>query len=141
MDTKEELIQQVSDAIHSKRNRRRVHRNEEDGSAWALLRYLNNAEGEVNPTDLCQVMNVTTPRITTILNDMEEKGLISRQISANDRRRICVTLTKKGKDKIARGKKKMHDRLARLIDMVGEDDIRAYLRVLAAEEQIDKEEI
>jgi len=139
MSDREELIRQVADAENMRRKKHGKHRSEEDRSAWMLLRYLDHAEEEVNPTELCKAMNVTTPRITTILNDMEEKGYITRQISAHDRRRICVTLTEAGRARINEGKKRLHDRIARIIEKVGEEDARAYIRYIQAEREVNME--
>ena len=139
MSDREELIQQVADAENLHRRKPGKNRREEERSAWMLLRYLDNAEEEVNPTELCRVMNVTTPRITTILNDVEEKGYITRQISAHDRRRICVTLTEQGRERINEGKKRQHDKIARIIDKVGEEDARAFIRYVQAEKEVTAE--
>ena len=43
-------------------------------------------------------MRVTPPRITAILNKLEEKKIINREIDSKDRRVIKVTLSKYGSD-------------------------------------------
>ena len=48
--------------------------------------------------DLAKFMDLTPARVTNLLNSLEKKGYVIREISPNDRRIIEVKLTKKGKE-------------------------------------------
>ncbi|MDX1809648.1 MAG: MarR family transcriptional regulator [Sulfurospirillaceae bacterium] len=48
--------------------------------------------------ELADNMELTPSRITNLLNHLESKGYIQREISSKDRRIIKVTLTKLGRD-------------------------------------------
>ncbi len=50
--------------------------------------------------DLSSVLGLSKPSVTRILNDLENKKLIKRQIDLNDRRRIKIDITDLGFDKI-----------------------------------------
>jgi len=89
---KELLVKEICDADKKKKKPRRGEHQNDDNSIGKVLRILSNSEGEVHPTDLCQKLEVTTPRITVILNEMEDKGLVERQISKEDRRKILIVL-------------------------------------------------
>lgn len=48
--------------------------------------------------ELASHLGVTRPRITSILNKLEEKELIQRVIDEDDRRNIKISLSQKGKE-------------------------------------------
>lgn len=136
---RELLVQELCDAEHKKRKAGKDHgpgNRKDDNSMGKVLRLLGNAEGDVHPTDLCQKLEVTTPRITVILNEMEEKGLVERQISKEDRRKIVVVLTDKGKEAMTGGRRRHEEYMRTLIERIGEADAEAYLRVMKAEEEL-----
>lgn len=59
---------------------------------YGVLNYLwENGQG--TPKDLAQVLVLETSTISGVLDRMQKKGLIDRQIAANDRRSIEVVLT------------------------------------------------
>lgn len=48
------------------------------------------------PTQLSQVMHVSTARIAALLRHLEEKGWVARSPAADDERRVRITLTAAG---------------------------------------------
>lgn len=64
---------------------------------FRCLRYLVNNDFPL-VKDLAKELRVTPPRITTILNKLEEKNIIERKIDASDRRVIKVSLNRYGND-------------------------------------------
>ncbi len=53
---------------------------------------------EVTPKDLELKLCVSSARIARVLNQLEEKGLVIRTQSENDKRKTIVILTEKGKN-------------------------------------------
>ena len=64
---------------------------------FRCVRYLYE-HGSVMANELSNVLGVTRPRITTILNKLEEKNLISRDIGKSDRRNIHISLNENGRE-------------------------------------------
>ena len=54
------------------------------------------AKGMQHPKDLAEVMDTLPPTISTMLAELEQEDLVSRQIDSSDRRRIKLSLTAKG---------------------------------------------
>lgn len=75
------------------RERFGIHRGEIQVLA-ALRRTL--PDFTASPTDLAQHTLVTSAAVTSRLNSLEEKGLVTRRIDERSRRRILVTLTPAG---------------------------------------------
>ena len=73
--------------------------------------------------------------LTSILDRLAERGLVTRTVGADDRRTFIVTPTTKGR-KVAR---RVHSHLTDLeraaVARVSSEEIRGFLRVLAAVEE------
>ena len=108
-------------------------------SASKVIGILSRAEGEVHPTDICTELGVTTPRITTILNAMEEDGLIERSMSADDRRKVVVKLTDKGGKISESARKRDLECFEKVYNKIGTEDMEAVLRYLNAYLDVVKE--
>ena len=95
-----------------------------------VLFYIFEHEGNVIPSDISKAMEITSARIAAILNSLDKKGLTSRRIDAEDRRRILIDLTDAGREHV---KNQNHIRMSSLVDMLqylGEDDAKAYIRII-----------
>jgi DNA-binding MarR family transcriptional regulator len=72
--------------------------------------------------------------LTSILDRLAERGLITREVGAEDRRTFVITLTPKG----AQIAKRVHRHLGDLEEAVGRrvtaDDVKSFLKVVAAVE-------
>ena len=98
------------------------------GEAFAL-QYIAMREGPVLPGEISDEMCISSARIAATLNSLERKGLITRRIDSNDRRRILVELTSKG---IAQTKAHSHELLSNIMQMLSwlsEEDAREYVRI------------
>ncbi|MEA4820646.1 MAG: MarR family transcriptional regulator [Erysipelotrichales bacterium] len=70
---------------------------------YLLLRHIYMRENTAiynMSDDLSNVLSLSKPSITRLLNDLENKKLIKRQIDLNDRRRIRIDITNLGFDKL-----------------------------------------
>ncbi len=54
------------------------------------------AHGATGPTELAAALGLTAGGVTTVLGRLEERGLIQREASSNDRRRQSVELSALG---------------------------------------------
>lgn len=98
------------------------------GEAFVLL-YAKMQGGSVLPSEFSTEMNISSARIAAVLNSLENKGLITRQIDPDDRRRVLVDLTQEGK---ALGEQYYHMILSittRMLTMLGEHDAREFVRI------------
>ncbi|SDI36726.1 MarR family winged helix-turn-helix transcriptional regulator [Lutimaribacter saemankumensis] len=63
---------------------------------WRVLAWLHDRDGEMI-TRLARISLIEQSRLTKIIIQMEERGLVTRQGDAQDRRRVRVWLTNKGR--------------------------------------------
>ena len=113
-------------------------RNQTDSSADKVLWVLRLKNGTATPTEICRMLRVTTPRVTSILNNMEEKGLITRTINKKDRRGIVVSMTAKARRYEEKREREAKEWLTRMIDEVGEACFESVIAYLKAAERISQ---
>ena len=64
------------------------------------------------------------------MNKLESKGLITRQIDKNDRRKILVAITREGKAFAEKYQTAMIEDIAEMLGFLGEHDAREYVRII-----------
>ena len=73
-------------------------------------------------SEISKRMQVTSPTITQLLNNLEPNGLVERQIDPEDRRSVGIRLTEKGERVTERAWEGFLTALQGLIDYLGEED-------------------
>lgn len=96
---------------------------------WFVLNYLLTHEKIIHPKELSEKMSVSTARIASLLNHMEEKELILRCHDPEDSRQVVVTLTEAGKAEIRRIRESVITRVAAMLENLGPEDAEAYIRI------------
>lgn len=94
-----------------------------------VLGYLAFEQNGVTSGELSEVINVTTARIASILNSLENKGFVKRNDDSLDKRKVLVYITDKGKDIAKRTKKDIMDKIKVIIEEIGYEDLKEYVRV------------
>lgn len=94
-----------------------------------IPRYLMDHDGVATPGELAEVFDVSSARITKILGDLEEQGLVTRKGNRHDRRRVIVCLTPVGEKWVLRKQERKELEFARLLQALGEEDAQAMVRL------------
>ena len=74
-------------------------------------------------------MAVSTARIATLLNKLEERKHIQRLVDPDDKRQLIVVLTDAGREKILRHREEILPGIQAFLEELGEEDAAAYLRI------------
>lgn len=98
------------------------------GEIFALL-FLSSKEKDISPSLLGADMYISTARITAILNNLENKKFIVREIDKKDRRKIKIKLTKTGKEEASRHKNKVIKQIIDMLMLLGEQDAKELIRI------------
>lgn len=83
--------------------------------------------------DVPQVQNelqISKPAVSYILNALEKKDYISREIDPADRRKISVTATQEGREAANQALRNYKEMWESLVDEFGEDDMRQLVELL-----------
>ncbi len=101
----------------------------EIGEARVLL-HLMNRNGVSTPGNMAGELRLSNGRISNTLNALEKKGMIVRKKHLEDKRRILVSLSGKGKDYI----EDKYDRMIRtneiFLERLGHDDSEELIRLM-----------
>ena len=94
-----------------------------------VLKYLEDASGEVCAGDIAKMLQVSTARIAALLGKMEKQSLITRRTSPTDARRTVVEITPKGTARVQEIREEILLRTELLLEKVGEEDLREFIRI------------
>lgn len=103
--------------------------NEFNRGEIGVLGYLAFEKDEVTAGELSKKLNVTTARIASILNSLEAKDYIKRTEDNKDKRKTLVIVTKNGQALAKKAKKEIIDKITKVVDEIGEEDVKEYLRI------------
>jgi DNA-binding MarR family transcriptional regulator len=84
----------------------------------------NKCEGEtagMKVSELSSKMHVTSPSITQLVTNLEERGLVERKMDPDDRRSVLVNLTEKGDDITKIAEQHFLDMLQGLVEYLGQE--------------------
>ena len=94
-----------------------------------VLNYLFTHEGAIHPKELSRQMAVTTARIASLLNHMEQKQLLLRRADPGDNRQVIVELTEQGRETIQSIRTEVIRYLRIMLEGLGPEDAQAYIRI------------
>jgi len=80
--------------------------------------------------ELSDQLNRPRPAITRILNDLEERGLITRAIDPEDRRSINISLTAAGEAALQKANETILQLAERIAESLGESDTEKLIQLL-----------
>lgn len=95
-----------------------------------VMRVLDAVHEPLTPTQIAERTHLSSARVANVLRSLEEKGCVIREHSAEDRRRVAVSLTPAGQKEIERGKAEFEGQAASFLAQLGEEDVREALRIL-----------
>jgi long-chain acyl-CoA synthetase len=83
-------------------------------------------------TQVAQLLDVTPPTVTSLVDALESRGLVARSADPDDRRRVVCSLTPAGRRALQRGDGLVGDRLGRLLDRLAPDEAEQAVAGLEA---------
>jgi len=106
------------------------HLNESMQGEHFILFYVSKHQGDAIPSEISNAMGISTARIAAALNNLENKGLITRTIDVNDRRRILIKLTDAGQEHVKQHHEMVMKITTRMLEYLGEDDAKELVRIM-----------
>lgn len=84
---------------------------------------------QITPTELAHTFSLSTARIATILNRLENKNFIVRVHDNRDRRKVYIHLTDEGRQRAEQKAKELYDRMQGLLQLIGDKDAAEFVRL------------
>jgi DNA-binding MarR family transcriptional regulator len=104
-----------------------------------IAMYAGDPEKNASASDLQNNLYMTKPAVSQILNSLEKKGYISREIDRNDRRRIAVSLTEEGLCTLKDAREQTDRMFDAILSRLGEENIRQLIDLLTRMAEISEE--
>lgn len=96
------------------------------GETGTLL-YLTFVQDNISASKLAESLEVSLPRITSVLNSLESKKLIERKSDSEDKRKTVVSITDVGKKLVLSKKEEAVEKISKIIERLDEEDINQYI--------------
>ena len=105
-----------------------------------LLKFLTlNPGEEFGPSELSEKLNISRPRITTTISALRKKKLVVTEIDKDDRRRLKIKATEKGKQYILEKQKVVEGNFDAFIQGIGAKDTMELIRIIDSATRIMEE--
>ncbi len=105
-----------------------------------VLHYLDmNQDEDICAGDLVNILDVSSARVASLLNDLEQKEYVKREKDENDHRKVFIRLTEKGHQEIKDKTEKARKVFNYVADKVGIEKIRSTLETIQEINQTLKE--
>lgn len=110
---------------------------------WHLLMYMKTC-GKMRVTDLSEMMLVSKPTASRMLNTLCDKGLARKKLDSKDRRLVYVELTPRGSKVVGEADVKQKEMVCRVLAKMDRDETQAFLHTMqkiadALLQQVDQE--
>ena len=128
MDARAKAEEFFETIIKRKKSLIEIPRNCSQGETGALL-YLTFVRDGVTSSELAETLNVSLPRIASLLNSLESKNLVKKLTDKEDKRKTIVNITAVGKELVLEKKEESINKLTRVIEKLDEEDINQYIRL------------
>lgn len=98
------------------------------GEVGTLL-HLAYAKNEISPAQLAEILDVSMPRITTVLKTLENKKLIKRTTDSKDKRKTIISITDYGRKLVSNKKQEAIEKIIKIMNKLDEETINEYIRI------------
>lgn len=95
------------------------------------LNYLAANGNRAYPKDISRALMLTTARVAAMLKSLEGQGMVTRTPDPADSRQVIVSLTEKGVTMVEERRGGMVRSVAKMLEALGEEDAKAYVRIQA----------
>ncbi|RDY24726.1 MarR family transcriptional regulator [Romboutsia maritimum] len=98
--------------------------------------------GNISMTDLCSKLNIEKGSLTSMVDDLTEKGYVFRERDLGDRRKYLITITEKGEEIAIDFIIKLSEKLEEKLSKLNEEDRKKYIEAIDTLQYIlSKEEL
>ncbi len=125
-------------ASHMEANGRNAHEEELSLSQLHAVHIIHDC-GPVTVSDLAAALGVSPPSASTMVDRLVDKGLLLREPSREDRRKVLVSISPKEMKKIASMEETILRSFVDLVERIGPKTARMWCQVLKRVREVQEE--
>lgn len=95
-----------------------------------MLAILMDMGGKATPGELIKYTECTAARLTAVAKSLENKGFVKRIQNSEDKRSTIIEMTSEGIARFMLLQKESIERIFNLIEMLGENDAKEFVRLI-----------
>lgn len=96
-----------------------------------VLNYIESCGKETAlPGELGRMLALSSSRVAGTLNSLEKKGYIVRNVSAEDRRKVPVSITAAGRKYLSGKREWVHSACLSILETLGGEDAETFVRII-----------
>lgn len=84
---------------------------------------------KVSPSELSEKLNLSLPRIASILNSLENKKLVVKNLDNEDKRKSIVEITEEGRKFVDAKRKEAIGDITKVFENLNEEERKDYIRL------------
>ena len=130
MNKIEKAVASLEDIMSSSRVNMIEHMSRNGKGELFILKYLYDRNKAVIPSEISNVMHVSTTRISTVLGVLEKKGQIKREVDTSNRRFTLVTITEEGRKRTVSEMQEIQGQMVKVFTKMGEQESIEFIRLL-----------
>lgn len=96
----------------------------------AIVKHTVSPDGPVSISDVQSKLHISKPAVSQMLNTLEQKGYIQREIDQLDRRKIAVRITDEGQIMLKKTREFADHSLDQIITRFGVENTESLIRLL-----------
>ena len=100
------------------------------GENRILLKLSMEKDRILTPSDLSNELEISRQRVTTTLNSLKNKDFINMEMGQDDRRKIIITISKKGEKYINEKGSKLEREMEIFLEKLGEQKLKELNELL-----------
>ena len=104
-----------------------------------LLHVLAFQQEGISAGALSRMMGIGSGGVANLLNSLEKKGYVQRQMSPTDRRSVLVSISESGRALVQEKQKEVHAFAEETLSRLGRKDTEEFLRILRRITEISNE--
>ncbi len=108
---------------------------------FATLKFLLDAENEVNSKDISSSLGISSARMAVLLKKLESKNLIVKTTSKSDARAVAVSLSDKGRAIAEKNHAQMLSSIGKIVDEFGLEELQILFKKLEKIKEIMLESV
>lgn len=126
------ILQEQMKYIRKSKNWKRLVNLIDDGykGIFVILRIVSESDESVTAGDLAKEMNVSTARIASALNTLENKKYVKRESDAADARKVVIKTTADGEAALQKRKDEIKKMVSPMLDNLSDDEVKQLFAIL-----------
>lgn len=98
-------------------------------TAQVLVLRLLSSLGATKVGDIAALLGIKAPAASALIDTLEKRGYVQREIDAEDRRIHLMSVTESGSHELIAAETERREHMRRYMSVLGDDDVRNLIRI------------